>query len=431
MAQFSFLVNARPSTLSREFLNGMYAGGILFPPDRAAAATVAALAGPLRRRFVLADNGAYDTIGKIAASLPPSADNAARVKAVRTAAGAVDPNSQLAEQLAVRPDAVIGPEDITLACWLRAGVGETDLVQRRSELRRRNRSVARRGLTMQAAHPELTVYTVPSAHDYDSAFDAGQALGDTGVRAVAMGFGAFMADDSWTTRIKYGGRWLPLPQALPMRYLRTALVVRGFFDGWAAGGSAAPDRFHFLGLGAPVMLPLSAYAARSVRSVTYDATSPIKDAAQGTLYVSEPAKLKVRTWNVLERMVLDPAHRWNCPCQFCRAFCLNHPFDEARIQMLASRSRPLTAADLRVGRVAAQAVPLFAVGPGPLGRAAEQARAGHNHWTVGLTLRRLSAAVDLRAAAAADVAAYVANAGAAHFGQSVAMAWDLVSAGNA
>lgn len=431
MAHFSFLVNARPSTLSREFLSGMYAGGILFPPDRATAATVAALAGPWRRRFVLADNGAFDAIGRIAASLPTSADNAAKIKAVRMAAGAVDSNSQLTEQLAVRPDAVIGPEDITLACWLRAGVGETDLVQRRNELRRRNSSVARRGSNMQAAHPELTVYTVASAHDYDSAFDAGQALGDEGVRAVAMGFGALMADDSWATRIKHRGRWLPLPRALPMRYLRTAQAVRGFFDGWAASGSTAPNRFHFLGLGAPVVLPVSAYAARSVPRVTYDATSPIKDAAQGTLYVSEPAQLKVRTWNVLERMVLDPEHRWNCPCQFCRAFCLVHPIDEARIQMLASRRRPLTPGDLRVGRVAAQAVPLFAVGPGPLGRAAEEARAGHNHWIVGLTLRRLSAAVDLRAAAAADVADYAANAGAAHFGQSVALAWDLVSAGNA
>lgn len=427
MAHFSFLVNARPTTLTGEFLRGMRAGGILFPPDRAAVATVAALAGPWHRRFVLADNGAFDTIGRIAGSLPGRSDNATKIESVRRAAAKVDSNSQLADQLAVGPDAIIGPEDITLACWLRAGVAETDLVQRRAELRRRNGAIASRGLTMQTAHPDLTVYTVASAHDYNSAYDAGQVLGAAGVRAVAMGFGAFMTDDSWATRIKINNRWRPLPRSLPLRYLRTAQVVRGFFDGWAATGAAAPSRFHFLGLGAPVVLPLAAYAARSVHSVTFDATSPIKDAAQSTLYVSKPAQLKVRTWNVLERMALDPAHRWNCPCPFCGAFCLLHPFDETRLRMLATRGRPLTAQDLRVGRVAAQAAPLFAVGPGPLGRAAEDARAGHNHWVVGLTLQRLSDAADLRAAAHSEVTAYVANAGAAHFGQSVALAWDLVS----
>ena len=86
--------------------------------------------------------------------------------------------------------------------------------------------------------------------------NAGRAFGSAGLRSAAMGFGAFMADNSFSNRIVIQGRAHSLPRPLPMRYLRTALVARGFWDGWKVTRSA-PRRFHFLGLGAPIMIPLS------------------------------------------------------------------------------------------------------------------------------------------------------------------------------
>jgi hypothetical protein len=422
--RFSFLVNARPSTLAAGFQQRGHSGGVLFPPDRAASATVAALANRRTREFVLADNGAYDAIGDQVAALPVGTDDAEAIASLRAAAAEVDTVAQLSEQLAVRPQGLVGPEDITLASWLLAGVEESALVRRRNELRRRNHAVAQRGLAMQAAHPDRIVYTVASAHDHDTAFDAGSALGKSGNRAVAMGFGAMMADDSWTNQVKIHGRKHRLPRSLPQRYLRTALVARGFFAGWAASGAPPPARFHFLGLGAPIMLPLTAYAARRVDAVTYDATSPIKDAVEGTIYVSKPAQLKIRTWKVVERLATGDLARWSCPCSFCRNFCLLHPFDDARLSTLGrSRHRPFTAEDLHAGHVAAQAAPLFAIGPGPLSAAAAEARAGHNHWVIGTTLTSMSQAPDPRAAVDAHVASYVANAGAEHFGLAVELAW--------
>jgi hypothetical protein len=72
---------------------------------------------------------------------------------------------------------------------------------------------------------------VASALDYDTAFQAGRLFGPSGVSGVAMGLGAFMADDSLSDTVVLRGRAHRLRRRLPMRYLRTALVARGFWDG--------------------------------------------------------------------------------------------------------------------------------------------------------------------------------------------------------
>lgn len=319
---------------------------------------------------------------------------------------------------------MVGPEDITLAAWLRAGVPESLLRRCRREIKRRNAAIAARGVALQTQRPDLTVLTVASAHDFDTAQDAGEVFGAAGVRHVAMGFGAYMADDSWDAAVKVRGRLRRLPRSLPLRYVRTALVSRGFFDGW--GDRPAPERFHFLGLGAPVMIPVAALPARSCRHLSFDATSPIKDAAEGTLYTDRPALLKVRLWKVADRMLRDQAAGWDCPCPFCVAFTAAHPFDLDRARSLVGgRTRPLVAADLRSGAGLARTLPLFALGSGAA-RAAEQARIGHNHWILG----SLTGALPGRAAALdrfveACVARYEAHAGAPHFAEAVRLALEF------
>ena len=425
----SFLINARSSTLTQEFYEASRCGGYLFPPDAATRAIVANLSGR-KQRWVLSDNGAFDNIARIAqtGSAITGADRWNRVLAVlREASAVVDSSAQLDVQLSVSPDAIVGSEDITLAVWLRAGVDESLLRRRRQELASRNRRVAERGLALQQQLPDVPVLTVASAHDYDSAYDAGQALATAGVRAAAIGFGAFMADDQWGQSVKIRGRTRALRRSLPMRYLRTALVSRGFFDGWATLANGVPDRFHYLGLGAPVMLPVAVLPARRCPDLTLDATSPLKDAVEGSLYVSRPAALKVRTWKVADRLAGPNPVPWSCPCQFCGGFLQAHPFDLPLAQQVrAASTKPFTAADLRVGTPLGKALPLFRIASDRLGREAELARIGHNHWVLGTLARaitRQSAA--LEELARGHVERYEAHAGAPHFAEAVRMAFEI------
>jgi hypothetical protein len=332
-------------------------------------------------------------------------------------------------QLAVHPDAIIGAEDITLAVWVRARLSEPILRARRGEIADRNARTAHRGLDLVARLPNIQVINVASAHDYDSAHDAGEKFAAAGLTAAAMGFGAFMADDQWVSSVVVRGHARRLPRSLPMRYIRTALVSRGFFDGWASV-RGAPTRFHFLGLGAPIMLPLAALSARDCPQLTFDATSPIKDAVGGSLYVSRPAPLTVRTWKVADRLASSTSDRWTCPCGFCRSFVKAHPFDlEAARTLRLSRAAPYTSDDLRADQPLGKAMPLFRIAVDPLGRKAEQSRIGHNHWALGTLANKLTeSAANLESYVEKHVTSYEQNAGATYFADAVRLAFEIVRA---
>lgn len=408
-----FLVNARPSTLGSGFLDDARAGGYLFPPDAASRPVVEALRAT--RRFVLSDNGAFELIGQLTRDVGRPPDLAALGR--RAAGSAV--MQQLPEQMAVRPQAVIGPENLTVAVWLRAGADEATLRGRRSAIRRRNEQVAQRAAELASRLPGVRVLGVASAHDHDSAADAGRAFAAAGLRDAAMGFGAFMADDSWAADVKVGGRTRPLPRALPTRYVRTAAIAAGFFATWGSVGR----HFHFLGLGAPVMLPLVVLAGRDVELLTFDATSPIKDAVDGTWYVEKPAALKVRTWRVAER-VLRGGATWDCPCPFCRRFLAVRPLDLSRARAVQGDA-PVTVADLAPAGRLSEPLSLFAVGRRP----SEEARMGHNHWVLGRLTAELSTTDSSRLAAVVQrrVGAYVDHAGAAPYSDAVRLGHQLVT----
>lgn len=428
----SFLLNARRMTLDEEFYADSRAGGYLYPPDGGTRADVKELAAR-HRRMVVADNGAFDEIGRIAlmAGAITGPDRWEQIRNDLAAAAAlVDTQSKLQIQLAVRPDAVVGAEDITLAVWLRAGLPETLLRKDRRALAARNAATAQRGLALAATLPGITVLTVASAHDYDSAFDAGKRFGDAGVRAAAIGFGAFMADNQWGSTVKIRGRIRRLPRSLPLRYVRTALVSKGFFDGWAAAGQQ-PEHFHFLGLGAPIMLPIAVLPARNVPLITFDATSPIKDAISGSMYVSVPAPLTVRTWKVAERLATRE-QRWTCPCGFCQSFVAAHPFDlDAALALRRASPAPFVSADLRARMPLGDAVPLFRIATDALGKQAERARIGHNHWVLSNLSRNITAnAGDLTAFVEERVTRYEQNAGTAYYAEAVRLAFEVVRPGS-
>jgi hypothetical protein len=459
MPKLSFVVNLRNLTIAPIFRRRLKPTGYLAAP--------AALTDALRRaaatlvddgRLLVADNGLFDDIGCITKALAAEGGEVRRrltaldgklgrpTKAqdldaktarlvdaladdVGARAAALAPGVTLADRLSLNPTAVIGNEDITGAMWIRLGLDGVLSQARRKELRRRNRAVARAAIKARAEVPRGVNYLpVASALDYDSAFDAGREFAAAGVTGAACGFGAYMADDQSTDTVVIRGRTRKLPGLLPQRYLRTALAARGFWDGWHSESDVAPKAFHFLGLGAPIMMPIVALAARATPTLTFDATSPIRDAGEGTIYVSRPAYLKIRAWKVAERLAGDAKARWNCPCPFCRAFVRDQPFDYA--DGLAWRKahprKVVTAVDLRGTTPLAKAYPLLAqASRDPLRDLIELARVGHNHWVLDEICAAASKASSLDAHVANVVAAYAEESRGTQFVAAVKLALDI------
>ena len=313
MLDAEFAINARPETVAIGFRKTLKSWGYLVPPS-ALTKTLQKSIESLAKMDVplIVDNGLFDDITRISNQFASrvsgaKADLAAEESRLRRTpvwrdlkksisrerlelASLLAEEAQSAEgmdlvsQLALATHGVIGAEDIAAALWLRAGLDSPSMPITRQELRRRNQAVAKdaskiiNGLPRKARPRYLPV---ASALDYNTAFDAGRTFAHAGLRGGAMGFGAFMADNSFTDRIVLNRRTHLLSRALPMRYLRTALVARGFWDGWRDATGQAPRQFHFLGLGAPIMIPLVALAAqRGTQVLTFDATSPIRDAVR-------------------------------------------------------------------------------------------------------------------------------------------------------
>jgi hypothetical protein len=411
--------------------------------------------------LLVADNGLFDDVGNLAEAFAQqstaietvlkarskelgrpirasdlSAATKREISSLAQSAGAstagVNPDGALVEQMALSPTDVIGVEDITAALWLRLGLDGRVLGDRRAELKRRNRAVARRAraVVKSGAADGVRYHAVASAVDYDSAFDAGREFAAAGVTAAAMGFGAYMANDYSTDTVKVRGRMRRLPSTMPQRYVGTALAARGFWDGWWSERRSGPRAFHFLGLGQPIMMAIATLAARGTPLLTFDATSPIQDAAQGFIYVSKPAYLKIRTWRAAERLTSHASERWRCPCGFCRAFTETYPFDyDAGLAWFAGRTS-VEPRDLTASGALSVAYPLLSTGStGALGRAVEIARVGHNHWALeqitdalqdsSRTRRQLESYVN------SVVADYEANTEADWFGRAVRFSYDV------
>jgi hypothetical protein len=338
-------------------------------------------------------------------------------------------------QLELGPTHLIGVEDISMACWLALDLEPAYLDVDRGDFRRQNETVARNAAVRLRNLPRRLArkyYPVASAVDYNTAFDAGRAFADAGLSRAAMGFGAYMADDQYTDHVYIGLRRLDLSEQMPQRYLRTVLAAIGFWTGYRSGAGRAPYGFHFLGLGAPIVMALVALAAWGSRDLTFDATSPIRDAGEGTLYLTRPTYLKVRTRRAAERLTSSLDERWECPCPFCKTFVRARPFDYAggRRRWAPTGRRTVEAADLRPGGALYEAYPLLSEpDPGELRTDVNLARSGHNHWAlVGITEELRDAATSrasLRDFVDSVVSVYEQKTNSSHFARSVRFGFQL------
>lgn len=422
--------------------------GYLIAPDNARGA-LGNLASDVAqsRRLLFADNGNFERIGQIRkrhqteatavraivsdteTALGRSAkrsdlDPATRrqidalIAAVRHDAvtTGLDARSMLDSQQPLDPDRIVGAEDLTMACWLSLDLEPRITAVRRRDYLRYNATVTRHATSVLGRLPldrHIDYHPVASAMSYNTAYDAGRVFASAGIQSVSMGFGAFMADSNWADHLKIGRRTVRFGRRLPFRYIRTAAVAAGFWAGYQDETGTAPKRFHFLGLGAPIVFGAVATAAKATPELTFDATSPIKDATRGgTLYIDKPATLKIRTRMIAHRLARESSHRWDCPCPFCTAFVAQHPFDYTigHDWHSATGATAVTATDLRPGGALFNAYPLLSEpASGPLRTAVNYTRTGHNHWIIERSMtsveraaQKSDAALDVRVDNLAD-----------------------------
>ena len=418
---FQFMVNLNADTASTQFQERLGPEGYLLAPANISPAiikTVKSIAGENKKIFI--DNGNFSLIGDLADEYRDQADKVlAPVRAFEKkhkrkpssqemSAPAIHAIKELALQVQARCHQLvpygktvisrqtsvdgthfIGCEDITMATWLCLDLEHDYLGLLRDDYRSLNHRVAEQAAKLAKTLEKRIAdnyYPVASAVSYDTAFDAGQEFALAGIVKVAMGFGAYSADGNFCDTVVIKDRRVALPEPLPARYLRIVLVARGFWEGYRAVAGKSPQAFHFLGLGTPLFMALCALAAQTTWEVTFDATSPMKDAAEGTLYVSKPAFLKIKTTAAAKRLVTDSTARWDCPCPFCRNFVKQYPFDyQAGVGGWKEKGRnSVVSDDLKPNGVLFKALPLFSEpNAGPLRKAVSFARMGHNHWVIG------------------------------------------------
>jgi hypothetical protein len=422
-----FIYNLRASTFDERVRDALEPAGYLLAPSGTKTQLHELAESVLEDdRLLVADNGNFKLIGKIAArhegrarklwekiqakeellgrsvrteDVPQSLRKKYRALAdrieddARSAAGEGD--LKLSEQVALRPNILIGVEDITMATWLASDIEPAYLALARAEYRKMNERIAKRAaLRIEKLGPSVSkrYYPVASALSYDTAFDAGQAFAKAGIRKIAMGFGAFMADQNYVDHIKVRGKRIDFETRVSMRYLRTVAVACGFWDGYREEFGAGPLAFHFLGLGAPIILPLVALAAWGTRLISFDAMSPILDAVEGILYTTSPAYLKLRARTIARRLADEPGSAWQCPCPFCEDFEEERPSDPDLAARWAARfgAKAVVAADLKPPRLLAKAHPLLSEpSGGALRKSVDFARMGHNHWALERVLSRM------------------------------------------
>jgi len=426
MVDYNFLPNLRTDTIDPAFRRYIGMTGYLVPPQTASTriAATAAKLPKIERRLV--DNGNFILIKRISKRFANTASKLYSMvehhqKQLKRSVGKNELSPKqfqafqhlaedittsvrktrsltadsLRRQLSLSPTHLVGYEDITLAIFISLNMEEEYLDYPTRYYEGINRTVAREALAVQAMLSlalKQAYYPVASAMSYDSAFLAGRIFAQYGIKRVAMGFGAYMADDNYRNVLYVRGQRIMLPQMMPNRYVRTAIVALGFWDGYRAHAGGVPTSFHFLGLGAPIMLPIVALCAYGTRDLSFDATSPILDAGEGFFYSDEPAYLKLRARKIAFALASGKQKSWNCPCGFCKQFIAKHPlnYEEAHKWFVLRKHSVVNASDLQPGGDLYTSLPLFSEPKNTtLRKAVTFARMGHNHWVLERIVYRL------------------------------------------
>ncbi len=303
----------------------------------------------------------------------------------------------LKKQAKIKPDRFICFEDILQASLVGLNMEPEYLSESRGFYAYRNKRSARfYKKIVDGKYGEYTgvPYAVASAVDYNSAFDAGREMAKKGITHLAIGAGAYMVDNHYMDHYYIQRKRIELGRNLPRRYIRSAYALKGLLDGYYTICADYPQGIHYLGMGAPIMILITALISQHVKTVSYDATSPIKDAVQGVLYVTKPSFLKYRSRKLALYYAKNPDDAWKCSCIYCKKFLAQYPMDYKaanRWWKTQSEDLRLKASHLKEGTPLAKALPLFSEPKGGQARKdVNEWRQGHNH----IMLERLMARIN-------------------------------------
>lgn len=376
--------------------------------------------------------------GELSAGL--TADYRALAEEIVTAARSALDEVRIARvvgvQSAIKPTYLIGPEELTMAVMTGIGVAP-EYVSLPLEWYRRSSEQAV-ALAVRTRHGEFAaepadVFAGVHGVDFDTARQAGRLAALAGIEGLATGLAGALADRTHVDFRVEDGVVEPAPRLLARPYLRVVDVAAGLHLGYTEWAGRRP-RFHALGAGSPILIPLLAVLGDLNTFTAVDSTAPILDAyssATVALYVDQPAPLKLKAHRIAETW-LGGGRAWDCACPFCRGFVAKHPFQlrAARAWWRSEGKRTLEETDLRAPSPLADTLPLLGDSTDPATRReAGTARILHNHWV----LRRLESRAQelsgeperLRDWAAGTIEAYCAHAGDPEWRTAAQVAWSV------
>ncbi len=346
---------------------------------------------------LVADNGNLDRIRALtklfaerAAALPD--DRATVMSFLDTMASEIDSVTDealvrgvVAAQVSLAPTTLIGMEHLALPVAVQLGLGDAITPEQTVAWAARAIEWATRTQADAYGSVDAEVFAAVHATTFDEAVQIGANVGRAGLTSIATGVTFLLQDRRYASSWKRDGTFVSLARSVPAPYVRTAEVLAGLHVGFARVTGRRP-RFHALGLGTPALLPLLAMLGSRRTLTACDSTAPIRDAwiePTTSLYVDDPAPLKLKATKLAEHWMKGTP--WRCTCPACVAFLDRYPArpELATARWLADGKPAVTPADLRGDTVYARAFPILATPDDPDVRAAAaMTRVAHNHHVV-------------------------------------------------
>jgi hypothetical protein len=342
----------------------------------------------------------------------------------------------LAAQAQIPATYLVGMEDLTVATLTGLGVAREHLGQPLSWFARlSNRAVGFAADTRAGRFGPTSgeVFAGLHAIDLDTAMQAGELAADAGLEGIACGLGGALSDSSFVSFRVQDGKVKELSRRVPRPYPRVLEVAAGLHLGYTRSTGRRP-RFHALGVGTPILIPLLALLGDAGTYTATDSMAPIVDAYSSmtiSLYIDDPAPMKLKTYRIAQ-VHLEGGPGWDCACPVCRRFIAEHPlrWEEARGWWASEGERVLEPGDMHSPGPLAELLPLLSSPADPeLRRAAGLTRIGHNHWV----LRRLESSAQraaqrsggLRAWAAEQVERYLTSSADPGWREATRTAWQI------
>jgi hypothetical protein len=465
---FQFVANLKPYLLNpgrgrRRF------DTYLLSPDYLAAGRALVTAAKRDGRLIAADNGNFDLIGDLVKRFAGEAalihrDRIAEEqrlghrarpgdlsiglteryrKLVRSVAAqgrsetpVARTRSTVGSQMQIGGDYLVGMEDLSMAAMIGLGIQpEYARLPASWYEASSKRALGLAERTRAGDFGDVGGFVFAGLHglDYDTARRAGRLAGDVKAEGIASGLGGALGDPSYVDFRVEDGKTIPLASSVPRAYLRVAEVACGLHRGYADGAGARP-RFHALGVGTPILLPLLSVLGDRGTFTAVDSTAPILDAWSSltvSLYIDDPAPMKLKAHRIAE-VWLSGGPSWSCSCSACSSFNSAHPpkITAARAWWRGEGRRALIAQDLRAPSPLADMLPLLGnPSDAAVSREAGMARIAHNHWA----LQRLVSAAQANSSSASRlkgwaedvVSSYVESSADQNWREAVTEAWKL------